>query len=204
MGQWYFFVLYYHLTLKKILWWFTLYWENVVDSIHLAFSYLCFLLTFLAGWSSHQDTGVYLPYLRKTLYTDILGSVKQKETDPSWPLHFFPPLPDTLEQLAEFDVDWKWQELKKQHKDFGENRLRPVQPWDTSARCFFQVPTGLGFIKNKSQLPSFPLSPPIKSMGSLKENQKTGTFPYSSLHIEKSNSLTQKVKTMPKHTVHLR
>ena len=29
-------------------------------------------------------------------------------------------------------------------------------------------------------------------MGSLKENLKTGTFPYSSFHIEKSNSLTQR------------
>lgn len=53
----------------------------------------------------------------------------------------------------------------------------------------FQVPTGLGVIKNKKQLPSFLLSPPIKSIGNLKENLKTGTFPYSSFHRGKSNSL---------------
>jgi len=81
-------------------------------------------------------------------------------------------LPATSEQLAESDVDQRWQELTKQHKDSGETGLRGGQPWDTiSNEHFFQVPNGLGFIKNKKQLLSFPLSPPIKPTGSLRESE---------------------------------
>lgn len=40
--------------------------------------------------------------------------------DPCRPLHLFLPLPATSKQLAEFDVDQRWQKLTKQHKDFGE------------------------------------------------------------------------------------
>lgn len=78
--------------------------------------------------------------------------------DPYRPLHLFPPLPATSDQLAEFDVAQRWQELTKQHEDFGEMRLRPVQPWDTISKVIFlfQVPTGLGFIKNKKTTSLFP------------------------------------------------
>lgn len=53
------------------------------------------------------------------------------------PIHLFLTLPAISEQLAEFDVDQRWQELTKQHKDFVEIGLRPVQPWDTTSKVFF-------------------------------------------------------------------
>lgn len=39
--------------------------------------------------------------------------------DSYWFLQFFPLLPASSE-LAEFDVCQRWQELTRQHKDFGE------------------------------------------------------------------------------------
>lgn len=87
------------------------------------------------------------------------------------------PLTAASAELAELDVDQRWRELKviKQHKDCWGDWARASL--GTQRGRLFQVPTGLGVIKNKKQLPSFLLSPPIKSMGSLKENLKTGTFP---------------------------
>lgn len=100
-----------------------------------------------------------------------------EQMGPYSPLHLFPALDSCFSRIG-----WIWcgPEVARAQGHKATQRC-----WGDWARAslgtqwgrLFQVPTGLGVIKNKKQLPSFLLSPPIKSMGSLKENLKTGTFP---------------------------
>lgn len=150
MGQRTFFILYSHLTLKEILQWFTLCGENVVNSIHFAFSYLCFLLTFFSclGWISDQDSEIYLPWMRKTLYTDILRSVNKRTRTPTGFCifsHCCQPVQNWLNLMyARGGKSSQGNTKTSERLSKGQSSLRTQ-----SVRCFLQEPTGLGIIKIK-------------------------------------------------------
>lgn len=150
MEQWTFFVLYSHLTPKEILQWFTLCGENVVNSIHFAFSYLCFLVTFFSslGWISDQDSEICLPQLMKTLYTDILRSVNKRTRTPTGFCSFSrccQPVQNWLNLMyARGGKSSQGNTKTLGRLSKGQSSLRTQ-----SVRCFLQVPTGFRIIKIK-------------------------------------------------------